>query len=71
MSHAAAFIPDLPISDDLDFSNMTDTEYHKIIDQAFSDSATNCFGAMGIYGVLLIYCVFQVWLNVREASMRK
>ena len=62
---SAAFLEDIPMSEE---GNRTFAEE---LDHGFATAATNCYGAVGLYGACLIFCIIQVWFNVKVASMKQ
>ena len=66
LAKSAAFIEDIPIEEEEE--NVTFTE---AVDEGFHKSAMNCFGAVGLYGGLLIFCLIQVFFNVRLSQINK
>jgi hypothetical protein len=65
---SAAFIEDIPMGDESEH-NTTEAFYHAM-DEGFKASATNCFGAVGMYVGCLIFCLIQVFFNVKVANMK-
>lgn len=62
---SAAFLEDIPMNEN---SNKTFLEE---LNHGFSTAATNCYGAVGLYGACLIFCLVQVYFNVKLSSMKQ
>ena len=62
---SSAFLEDIP---KIEAHNAT---FKEILDNGFSKAATNCYGAVGLYGACLIFCIIQVYFNIKLASMKQ
>jgi ribonuclease kappa len=62
---SAAFIEDIPIEEHGEGS------FEKAVDKAYEHSAINCYGAAGLYVVILMFCLIQVWFNIKVAAQKK
>lgn len=62
---SAAFIEDIPIEEHGEGS------FEKAVDKAYEHSAINCYGAAGMYVVILMFCLIQVWFNIKVAAQKK
>ena len=64
-ARSASFLEDIPMSEG---GNKTYTEelYH-----GFDTAAKNCYGDVGLYGACLLFCIVQVYFNVRVATMKQ
>lgn len=63
-AESAAFIEDIPIEENY-------TDYKEMLTKGFNHSAVNCFGAVGLYGGCLIFCLIQVWFNVKLSQQKQ
>ena len=69
LANSAAFIEDIPFEAiEKENHNLT---FSQVVDQAFHASAMNCFGAVGLYAVVLIFCLIQVFFNVKVSQLNK
>lgn len=64
-AHSAAFIEDIPHEKE---SNETIGE---ALEKGFNQAAVNCFGAVALYGGCLIFCLIQVWFNVKLSQQKQ
>lgn len=62
---SAAFIEDIPM---VESHNVT---YKEMMDHGFKQAATNCYGAVGLYGACLVFCGIQVFFNIRASALNK
>lgn len=62
---SAAFIEDIPMVE-----NHNET-YHDMLNNGFKQSATNCFGAVALYGGCLVFCLIQVFFNVKLSQLKQ
>ncbi|CAF0760849.1 unnamed protein product [Brachionus calyciflorus] len=63
---SAAFIEDIP-----KFEEEHNTTFKELLDKGYNQAATNCYGAVGLYGACLLFCGVQVFFNIKAASMNK
>ena len=68
LAKSAAFIEDIPIIEEHNSTDHT-MAFNKAIDAGFQTSATNCFGAVGMYVGCLVFCLIQVFFNVKVANI--
>jgi len=66
LAKSAAFIEDIPMGHS---ENNTTSSFFEEMDEGFKAAASNCFGAVGLYAVCLIFCLVQVFFNVKVANM--
>ncbi len=66
LAQSAAFIEDIPMEESLIGKNFTEALTH-----GYTQAATNCFGAVALYGGCLIFCLVQVWFNVKLSEQNQ
>ena len=64
-AQSAAFIEDIKISDD------EKIPFESRLETGFNHAATNCYGAAGIYVLVLIFCAVQVIFNWKVAANKQ
>ncbi len=68
-ANSASFIEDIPKNEEIDSNNRT--EFTKMLTDGYNQAATNCFGAVALYGGCLIFCLIQVWFNVKLSEQNQ
>jgi hypothetical protein len=63
-ARSASFLEDIPMEENA-------TNYTHAITEGFNHAATNCYGAVGIYVVVLAFCLIQVWFNLKLAATKQ
>ena len=58
-ANSAAFIEDIPKKE------VNTTQYPQMLKDGFNQAAQNCFGAVALYGGCLVFCLIQVFFNVK------
>ena len=68
-ANSASFIEDIHKDEEIDSTNTT--LYTKMLKDGYNHAATNCFGAVALYGGCLIFCLVQVWFNVKLSQQNQ
>ena len=66
LAKSAAFIEDIPMGGG---EKNSTSSFFEEMDEGFKSAATNCFGAVGLYAGCLVFCLIQVFFNVKVANM--
>jgi len=66
LANSAAFIEDIPMEEGLSGANYTEA-----LHEGYKHAATNCFGAVAMYGGCLVFCLIQVWFNVKLSEQNQ
>lgn len=66
LANSASFIEDIPMDE---HGHNTTEAFYEDMKHGFKTSATNCFGATAMYAGCLVFCLIQVFFNVKVSNM--
>ncbi len=69
LANSASFIEDIPMEEEHGHNKTDSRAFFDAMEKGYKASATNCFGATAMYAGCLVFCLIQVFFNVKVANM--